>query len=72
MRDNIDSLLHIPIVFMAVLHQFFQHLALFSQNLINTNKLGHANPNLDSKNVTIAVKLTSKSSTRCKSISRIT
>jgi hypothetical protein len=60
MRDNIDSLVHLPMVFMAKLHQFFQHLALFSQNLINTNKLKLANPNLNLKNVTIPVKLASK------------
>jgi hypothetical protein len=60
MRNNIDSLPHSPMVFIAKLHQFFQHLAFFSQNLINTNKLELANPNLDSKNITIAVKLASK------------
>jgi hypothetical protein len=60
MRNNIDSLVHLPMVFMAKLHQFFQNLALFSQNLINTNKLKLADPNLDSKNVTIAVKLALK------------
>jgi hypothetical protein len=54
MRDNIDSLVHLPMVFMVKLHQFFQHLALFSQNLINTNKLKLAEHNLDSKNGTIA------------------
>jgi hypothetical protein len=54
MRNNIDSLVHLPMVFMAKLHQFFQNLALFSQNLINTNKLKLAEHNLDSKNGTIA------------------
>jgi hypothetical protein len=60
MRDNIDSLVHLPMVFMAKLYKFFQHLVLFSQNLINTNKIELAYTNLDSKNVTIAVKLVLK------------
>jgi hypothetical protein len=60
MRNYIDSLVHLPMVFMAKLHQFFQHLALLSQNSINTNKIELADTNLDSKNVTITVKLTSK------------
>jgi hypothetical protein len=60
MRDNIDYLAHLPMVFMAKLHQFFQHLALFSQNLIDTNKIKLADTNLDLKNITIMVKLASK------------
>ena len=60
MSNNIDSLAHLPMVFMAKLHQLFQHLALFSQNLINTNKIKFANTNLDLKNITIMVKLASK------------
>jgi hypothetical protein len=60
MLDNVDSLAHLPMVFMAKLHQFFWHLALFSQNLINTNKIKLADTNSDSKNVTIAVKLAQK------------
>ncbi len=38
MRDNSDSNAHLPMVFMAKNHQFFMHLASFSQNSINTNK----------------------------------
>ncbi len=47
-------------VFMAKIHQFFQFLALFLQNLINTNKIEVGNDKFDTKNVTIAVKLASK------------
>jgi hypothetical protein len=43
------------------LHQYFQHLALFSQNSINTNKVEHgittSDQGLDSKNIAIVVKL---------------
>jgi hypothetical protein len=48
MHNNVDSLAHLPMVFMAKLHQFFQHLALFSQNFINTNKIKLAYTNFDS------------------------
>jgi hypothetical protein len=47
-------------VFMAKIHQFFQFLAPFLQNLINTNKIEVGNDKFDTKNVTIAVKLASK------------
>ena len=60
MHNNIDLLAHLPMVFMGKLHQYFQHLTLFSQNSINTNKIELANPNLDLKNIKIAVKLASK------------
>ncbi len=60
---NAPSLVHLPIFFMGKL-QFFQHLVLFSQNSINTNKVEHgittSNKGLDSKNIAIAVKLGSK------------
>jgi hypothetical protein len=58
---NAPSLIHLPMFFMGKLHQFIQHLALFSQNSINTNKVEHgittSDQGLDSKNIAIAVKL---------------
>ena len=39
MHDNSDSIAHLPVIFMSKIHQFFMHLASFSQNLINTNKI---------------------------------
>jgi hypothetical protein len=39
LRDNRDSIAHLPMVFMSKIHQFFQHLANFSQNSLNTNKV---------------------------------
>ncbi len=38
MCDNSDCIAHLPMVFMAKIHQFFQLLASFLQNSINTNK----------------------------------
>jgi hypothetical protein len=50
--------------FMGKLHQVFQHLTLFSQNSINTNKVEHgittSDKGLDSKNIAIAVNFGSK------------
>ena len=60
MRNNSDSIAHMPFVFMGKLHQFFQHLASFSQNSINTNKVEISDDTLDAKQVIIAVKLISK------------
>ncbi len=61
---NAPSLVHLPMFFMGKLHQFFQHLALFSQNSINTNKVEHgimtSDQGLDRKNIAIVVKLGSK------------
>ncbi len=58
---NAPSLVHLPVFFMGKLHQFFQNLALFSQNSINTNKVEHSITTsalgLDSKNIAITVKL---------------
>jgi hypothetical protein len=47
---------------MAKLHQFFQNLALFSQNSVNTNLVGHGatGKELDIRNVSIAVKFAVK------------
>ena len=47
-------------VFMAKVHQFFQHLALFSQNPINTNKIEMGDNTFDIKNVSTVVRLASK------------
>ena len=59
MRNNSDSITHLPFVLMGKLHQFLQHLASFSQNSINTNKVETNNNTLDVQ-VTTAVKLVSK------------
>jgi hypothetical protein len=49
-------------LFMGKLHQFFQHMALFSQNNVNTNRVKHGitSEGLDIKSTSIAVKLASK------------
>jgi len=60
MRDNSDSITHLPFALMGKLHQFFQHLASFSQNSINTNKVKTNDNTLEVKQVTTAVKLVSK------------
>ena len=60
MRDNSDSIAHVPFILMGKLHQCFQHLASFSQNSINTHKVEVSDNTLDVKQVTIAVKLISK------------
>jgi hypothetical protein len=58
---NAPSLVNLPMFFMGKLHQFVQHLALFSQNSINTNKVEHgittSDQGLDSKKIAITVKL---------------
>ena len=60
MRDNSDSIVHLPMVFMAKIHQFFMHLALFLQNSINTNKIEIGDNKFESKNVSTAVRLAAK------------
>jgi hypothetical protein len=60
MRDNNESIAHLPFVFMAKLHQFFQDLASFSQNSVNTNKVEINHQNFDVKQVATAVKLMTK------------
>ena len=60
MRDNSDCIAHLPMVFMSKIHQFFIHLALFSQNSINTNKIKIGDDKFKTKQVSIAVKLASK------------
>jgi hypothetical protein len=60
MRDNMDAIAHLPMVFMAKIHQFFQLLASFSQNLINANKVELGLSDLDDKHVKTAIKLATK------------
>jgi hypothetical protein len=60
MRNDSDSIVHLPIVFMAKIHQFFMHLALFSQNLINTNKIEVGDNKFKTKNVSTTVRLAAK------------
>ncbi len=59
---NVQSLVHLPMLFVGRLHQFFQHLALFSQNSVNTNLVKHEDhcKGLDIKSISTAVKLASK------------
>jgi hypothetical protein len=45
---------------MGKLHQFFQHLASFLQNSINTNKVEIGNSTLEIKHITIGVRLAAK------------
>ena len=64
MRDNKDAIAHLPMVSMGKIHQLFQHLASFSQNSINTNKVEIGDANLETKQITIAVKFASKFMTK--------
>jgi hypothetical protein len=49
-------------IFMAKLHQFFQNLALFSQNSVNTSLVEHGTTGnkLDIRNISIAAKFAAK------------
>ena len=60
MRDNSDCIAHIPMIFMSKIHQFFMHLASFSQNSINTNKIERGDDKFETRSVSTAVKLASK------------
>ena len=60
MHDNMNAIAHLPMVFMAKTHQFFQLLASFSQNSINTNKVELGLANLDDKHIKTAIKLVTK------------
>jgi hypothetical protein len=60
MRDNMDAIAHLPMVFMGKTHQFFQHLASFSQNSINTNKVELGLADLDERHIKTAIKLAAK------------
>jgi hypothetical protein len=61
-EPNAQSLAHLPMLFAGKLYQFFQHLASFSQNSVNTNLVEHGNhgKGLNIKSVSTAVKLASK------------
>ncbi len=56
---NAQQLAHLPMLFMAKLHKFFQNLAFFSQNSIIVEH-GATGNELDIRNVSIAVKLAAK------------
>jgi hypothetical protein len=60
MRDNSDSIAHLPMVFMSKIHQFFMHLASFSQNSVNTNKIETGDSKFETRLASVAVKLASK------------
>ncbi len=60
MRKNSDNIAHLSFVLMGKIHKFFQSLALFSQNLINTNKVELNNSSLNTKQIEAAVKLVTK------------
>jgi hypothetical protein len=47
-------------VFMGKIHHFFQHLASFSQNSVNTNKVKLGLLDFDDKHIKTTVKLASK------------
>ena len=59
MRNNSDSIAHLPMVFMSKIHQSFMHLASFSQNSINTNKIEIGDSMFETKQVSVTVMLTS-------------
>jgi len=64
MRNNKDAIAHLPMVFMGKIHQLFQHLASFSQNSINTNKVKIGDADLETKQITITVKFVLKFMTK--------
>jgi hypothetical protein len=57
MRNNRDAIVHLQMIFMGKLHQFFQHLISFLQNFINTNMVEIGDSTLEIKHITIGVKL---------------
>jgi hypothetical protein len=60
MRDNRNSIAHSPMIFMAKIHQMFMHLANFSQNSLNTNKVELGNSDFDTRLVKTGVRLGAK------------
>jgi hypothetical protein len=60
MPNNSESIAHLPFVFMAKFHQFFQNLASFFQNSFNTNMVKINDQNFDVKQLATAVKLMTK------------
>ncbi len=57
LHNNRDSVAHLPMVFMSNIHQFFQHLANFSQKSLNTNKVKVGDSAFKTKLVKTGVKL---------------
>ncbi len=55
-----NAIAHLPMVFMAKIHQFFKLLASFLQNLINTNKFKLGLTDLDDKHLKTAINLATK------------
>ena len=51
MHDNKDVIAHLPIYFMAKIHQLFRYLASFSHNSINTNKVEIGELDLETKQI---------------------
>ncbi len=60
LHNNRDSIAHLPMVLISKIHQFFQHLANFSQNSLNTNKVEVGNSAFKTKLVKTGVKLGAK------------
>jgi hypothetical protein len=60
MRNNRDSIAHLPMVFMAKIYQMFMHLANFSQNSLNMNKVELGNSDFDTRLVKTGVRLGAK------------
>jgi hypothetical protein len=51
MHDNKDVIAHLPIYFMAKIHQLFRYLASFSHNSVNTNKVEIGELDLETKQI---------------------
>ncbi len=60
LRDNKNCIMHLPMVFMEKIHQFFQLLANFLQNSVNTNKVKVGDSVFETKIVKTGVKLGAK------------
>jgi hypothetical protein len=58
--NNKESIAHLPMVFMGKINQIFQHLANFSQNSLNTNKVKLGNSDFKTRLVKTGVKLGAK------------
>jgi hypothetical protein len=56
MSNNKNMIAHLPMDFMGKIHQIFHLLASFSRNSINTNMVGLGDTNLETKQITSAVK----------------
>jgi hypothetical protein len=60
LRDDKDCIMHLPMVFMGKIHHFFQHLANFLLNSVNTNKVEVGDSVFETKIVKTGVKLGAK------------